>query len=130
MQQPSPPPASPTPAAVLAALAALRAPRVTSEYDLHALVAAALAAAALPCLHEAALLPGRRIDFLCGAVGVEVKRGRPAARAVISQLAAYAQSPRIEALVLVAEKLPRLPETVGGKPLLAVSLSVLWGVAP
>ncbi|MDR0897037.1 MAG: hypothetical protein LBN04_04190 [Oscillospiraceae bacterium] len=119
----------PTPAAILAALASLRAPRVTSEYDLHALVADALSAAALPCLHEAALFPGRRIDFLCGAVGVEVKRGKPAARTVISQLTAYAQSPRIEALVLVAEKLPRLPEMVAGKPLLTVSLSQLWGVA-
>ncbi|MDR0929990.1 MAG: hypothetical protein LBM74_09830 [Oscillospiraceae bacterium] len=120
---------APTPEAVLAALSALRAPRVRSEYDLHALVAAALSAAALPCLHEAALFPGRRIDFLCGTVGVEVKRGRPPARTVISQLTAYAKSPRIQTLVLVAEKLPRLPETVGGKPLLTVSLSVLWGVA-
>ena len=79
---------------VLAALCALRAPRTTNEYDLHRLVAEALDAAGLTVLHEAPLGPRRRIDFLCGSVGVEVKRGWPPFARVLRQLQAYAASPR------------------------------------
>lgn len=114
---------------VLRALRTIRAPRTVSEYDLHALVTQALTASGLVCQHEAPVAPRRRIDVLCGAIGVEVKRGRPAPTALMRQLEAYAASGRIAALVLVAERPPRLPQTVGGKPLRAVSLQRLWGIA-
>ncbi len=114
---------------VLAALAAIRAPRTVSEYDLHALVMAALDAADVPYRHEAPVATRRRIDFLCGGVGVEVKRGKPALTPLLRQLSAYAASGMVSALVLVAERPPRLPETLRGKPLRAVSLFRLWGVA-
>ncbi len=115
--------------AVLAALSNIRAPRTTSEYDLHALVAEAMAGANLPFRHEAPVAMRRRIDFLAGAIGVEVKRGKPARTPLLRQLAAYAESAEIAALVLVAERPPRLPASVGGKPLAAVSLHRLWGIA-
>lgn len=114
---------------VLLALCEIRAPRITSEYDLHALVHDALAAAGLSFQHEVPVAPRRRIDFLCGRVGIEIKRGRPLLSPLLRQLAAYAESNQISALVLVAERPPRLPGKLRGKPLIAVSLSRLWGIA-
>ncbi|MCL1963649.1 MAG: hypothetical protein FWF69_01125 [Firmicutes bacterium] len=114
---------------VLAALSAIRSPRLTSEYDLHALVLEALDNARLPYRHEAPVAPRCRIDFLCGGVGVEVKRGRPSPTPLLKQLAAYALSDAISALVLVAERPPRLPSAIREKPLMVVSLQRLWGIA-
>lgn len=118
-----------SPQTLLSALSKIRAPRTTSEYDLHALVTEALCAAGIPFRHEAPIAPRRRIDFLCGNTGVEVKRGRPLAQPLVRQLRAYAQSEEVGALVLVAEHPPRLAGEVGGKPLYVVSLYKLWGIA-
>ena len=115
--------------AVLTALSALRAPRVQDEYDLHAQVGAALEAAALSFRHEARLAPRRRADYLCGSVVIEIKRGRPRTAALLRQLSGYAESPLVSAVVVVSERLPALPETVCGKPLRAIGLQRLWGVA-
>lgn len=115
--------------AVLEALRSIRAPRTVTEYDLHALVAEALASHGLLYRHEAKLAPRRRIDILCGCVGVEIKRGRPSPAPLLRQLTGYAQSEEIQALVLVADHPPRLPGQVAGKPLAAVSLQRLWGIA-
>lgn len=114
---------------VAQALSALRAPRAQDEYDLHAQVAQALERAGLSFRHEAPLAPRRRVDFLCGSVAVEIKRGRPARAALLRQLGGYAQSPLVSAVVLVAERAPALPAAIGGKPLAVVSLQRLWGVA-
>lgn len=114
---------------ILMALRSIRAPRLPSEYDVHALIIAALKEQGLDCQHEAQLAPRRRIDLLCGAVGLEVKRGRPAAAPLMRQLEGYAKSDRIGALILVVDHAPRLPQTVSGKPLRVVSLQKLWGIA-
>ena len=91
---------------VLAALSTLRAPKARDEYDLHAQTAQALAAARLSFRHEAPVAPRRRVDFLCGSVAIEVKRGRPARAALLTQLAAYARSPLVSSVVLVTETVP------------------------
>lgn len=114
---------------VLAALWKIRAPRIFSEYNLHALVEQALLSGGIAYRHEAPIAPRRRIDFLCGCVGVEIKRGRPSPTALFRQLSAYAASEDVHALILVAERPPRLPESIAGKPLAVVSLQRLWGIA-
>lgn len=114
---------------VTEALRRIRAPRTMSEYDLHALVAEALDLGQVPYRHEAVLAPRRRIDFLCGGVGVEVKRGRPTPAPLCRQLTAYAQSALVSSLVLVAERPPVLPKQIAGKPLHVISLGRLWGIA-
>ncbi len=114
---------------VLAALRSLRVPLIQAEYDLHSMVRAALESAGLPCRHEAALAPRCRIDFLCGGVGVEVKRGRPQRTEIRRQLARYAVSDQVEALVLVTECAVDLPDTLAGKPVRVVCLRKLWGIA-
>ena len=62
---------------VLLALTAIRAPQTQDEYDLHGLTADALQRADIEFRHEAPLASRCRIDFLCGTVGIEIKRGRP-----------------------------------------------------
>lgn len=114
---------------ILSALRKIRAPQCTSEYDLHALVSDALAGEGFSALHEALLQPRHRIDFLCGSVGVEVKRGRPQRTMLLKQLTAYASCDAIDALILIADHPPRLPDMLCGKPLVIISLHRLWGVA-
>lgn len=114
---------------VLAALRTIRAPLERGEYDLHALVAAALDRAGLASRHEVPLAPRCRIDFLCGGIGIEVKRGQPERARIRQQLARYAACDQVEALVLVTERAVDLPPALAGKPLRAVCLRKLWGIA-
>ncbi len=114
---------------VLQALAAIRAPQTQDEYDLHGMVAEALENAGIPFRHEAPLAPRCRVDFLCGEIGIEIKRGRPERIPVEHQLRRYAQSGKLAALILVSERSRPVPGFVEGIPLYAVSLQKLWGVA-
>jgi len=116
--------------AVLKALAAIRAPQAQDEYDLHGMVAEALERAEISFRHEAPLAPRCRVDFLCGDVGIEIKRGRPEQGPVEGQLRRYAATGKLAALILVSEKtLPSLPGFVSGVPIYPISLQKLWGVA-
>ena len=115
---------------VLTALAAIRAPQTQDEYDLHGLAADALQHAGIDFRHEAPLAPRCRIDFLCGTVGIEIKRSRPDANAVSKQLKRYADSGKLTAIILLSEKTaPNLPAFVSGIPVYSVSLQKLWGIA-
>ena len=114
---------------ILRALSTLRVPAAPEEYDIHALVAAALERAGIAARHEACLCPGCRIDFLCGHVGIEVKKNRPPRASLMKQIARYAASPDISALILVAPGDLRLPREVCGVPVECVALARLWGVA-
>ena len=114
---------------ILRALSALRVTAAPEEYDIHALVAAALERAGIAARQEARLCPGCRIDFLCGHVGIEVKKNRPPRTSLMKQIARYAASPDISALILVAPGDLRLPREVCGVPVECVALARLWGVA-
>ena len=116
-------------AAILSALERVRAPAQPGEYDLHALIAAALFCAGIPCAHEYRLAPRCRIDFLCAGVGIEVKKGRPPRAALEKQIARYLASPEISALIVVAQRAVSLPGVIGGKRVHVLSLNRLWGVA-
>ena len=90
---------------------------------------AALERAGIAARHEARLCPGCRIDFLCGHVGIEVKKNRPPRASLMKQIARYAASPDISALILVAPGDLRLPREVCGVSVECVALARLWGVA-
>ena len=111
------------------AISRLRAPALPGEYDLHGMIASALAAEGVAFSHEYKLAPRCRIDFKAGAVGIEVKKGRPNARALATQLARYLASPELSALVVVVQRAVAVPERIAGKPVILISLNRLWGVA-
>ena len=111
------------------ALVKLRVPFCPDEYDLHALVASALKEADIAYLHEERLAQRCRIDFLAGTVGIEVKKGKPVRKQLISQLERYAASPRVDALVGVVERAADLPGAIMGKPCVTLSMNRLWGIA-
>lgn len=114
---------------VLSALGELRSPFALEENDLHSAVAQRLAEAGLPYRHEASIGPGCRIDYLVGNVGIEIKNGRPNEAGLKRQLARYAACPAIGALVVLAPRSVRLPDSVLGKPVRMLALNQLWGVA-
>ncbi len=118
-----------TMAAVAAALMELRQPIAMYETDLHACVAQRLTAAGLPFTHEAKLAKGCRIDFLVGAVGVEIKKGKPSAATLAAQLQRYAACDAVDGLIVITERTVRLPKTLCGKPVRLIPLSQLWGIA-
>ena len=114
---------------ILRAIAALRAPAMPGEYDLHQMVAGALRAAGISCEHEYRLAPRRRIDFFAGGVGVEIKKGRPNARELLRQVERYLACDELAEIVVVTQKVTPLPARVLGKRVTNVSLDRLWGVA-
>ena len=114
---------------IIDALAAVRMPAQPEEYDIHAQVASALGAAGLSYEHEYKLGPRCRIDFRVGRVGIEVKKGRPATSELTKQLRRYLASDALDAVIVVMQRVTRLPATIGGKPVYIVSLNRLWGVA-
>ena len=116
-------------ARVASALAAVRVPAQPEEYDIHSAVAWALSDAGLEYEHEYRLGPRRRIDFRVGRVGIEVKKGRPAASRLAEQLRRYLESDDLDAVVVVAQRVTALPRAIAGKPVCLVSLNRLWGVA-
>ncbi len=114
---------------IMDALSALRAPLSFSEYDIHALVAGALQDAGLEFAHEAPLKARCRIDFLCGDVGIELKRGKPDAKQLKKQAERYLSSEKLVALIIVSERPCALPNALCGKPVYQICLQKLWGIA-
>ena len=114
---------------ILNALSALRIGPQPEEYEIHREIAHALDDARIPYIHEYKLMPGRRIDFLCGSIGIEVKKSRPDAARLRQQLTRYLESDQLSAMIVVVQKPCRLPETICSKPVYVVALNRLWGVA-
>lgn len=114
---------------ILNALSTLRMPAQPEEYEIHAEIARALDAAGIPYIHEYKLMPGRRIDFACGSIGIEVKKSRPASAQLRDQLRRYLDGTQLTAMIVVMQKPCRLPDSICGKPVYLLSLNRLWGVA-
>lgn len=114
---------------ILRALEALRVGPQPEEYEIHRAVAQALEAANVAYVHEGRLAPGRRIDFICGGVGIEVKKGRPDGARLRAQLKRYLENTALTAVVVVLQRPCALPETICGKPVRVLALNRLWGVA-
>ena len=116
-------------ARIAEALSAVRMPAQPEEYDIHAEIARALEAAGIAYEHEYRLAPRCRIDFKVGRVGIEVKKGRPASAGLTKQLRRYLASDALDAVVVVTQRVTRLPRSIDGKPVCILSLNRLWGVA-
>ena len=114
---------------ILDALNSLRVSPQPEEYEIHEEIARALDAAGIHYIHECKLLPGRRIDFACGRIGIEVKKSRPIAAKLREQLKRYLEETELEAVIVVMQKPCILPRTICNKPVYVVALNRLWGVA-
>ena len=114
---------------ILDALSAIRVSAQPEEYEIHAAVARALEDAGIPCIHECPLMPRCRIDFLCGSVGIEVKKSKPDARRLKQQLERYLESDRLTGIIVVLQKSCSLPAAINSKPVHILALNRLWGVA-
>ena len=114
---------------ILNILSSLRVPPQPEEYEIHDMISAAFRAAGVDFVHEYRLAPGRRIDFMAGRIGIEVKKGRPQAAVLMRQLERYLESEEIGAMIVVLQKPCRLPDRIKEKPIYVLSLNRLWGVA-
>ena len=114
---------------VLSALEELRSPFALYETDIHQMVEKRLTEAGIAFTHEAKIGPGCRIDYLAGNVGIEIKKGKPDARALSAQLARYAGCDQISALVVLTQRSVSLPKCIGSIPVYGLVLNQLWGVA-
>ena len=115
---------------VLRALSVIRVAKAApEESELHAAVAQALEKAGLEAKHEAPIAPRCRIDFLCGDIGIEIKKGKTPRARLQSQCARYLASEKVAALVLVSPMALYIPPVIGGKKTVVFSLNRLWGVA-
>ena len=116
-------------ALILSALCAVRMPAQPEEYDIHAAIALALGDAGLVYEHEYRLGPRSRVDFRVDRIGIEVKKGRPATSQLTKQLRRYLESDALDAMIVVTQRVTRIPDAICGKPVCLVSLNRLWGVA-
>ena len=107
----------------------MRVPVGQGEIDIHTLIKLCLEKHGLNPRHEVRLGPHRRIDFMCGSIGIEIKRGRPTAKALLPQVEKYLQSDEVSALILVVERTTNLPRTILNKPVHILSLNKLWGIS-
>lgn len=114
---------------ILNALDSLRIAPQPEEFEIHAAIAHALEQAGIEYNHECRLAHGRRIDFMCGRIGIEVKKNRPAAAQLRMQLTRYLQSPSLDAVIVVLQKPCALPKYLCEKPVYVLALNRLWGVA-
>ena len=93
----------------------------SSEDELQRGIALVLDEAGIAYAREAELSAGERVDFLVGAVGVEVKVAGSLSQ-VARQLLRYA--PHVDGLLLVTARaqLDAFPPTLGGKPVRVVAI--------
>lgn len=111
------------------ALGHIRMPAVQGEYDLHEDVKQALEQAGVSYVHEAKLGPGCRIDFLCGSIGIEVKKGKVQSSRLRTQVEKYLAFEEVHAMIVVTGWTADLPGSIAGKPVRVFGVRRLWGVA-
>lgn len=114
---------------VVHAMETIRCAAACSEEELHAQVAQAFVHCGLEAAHEVRLGPRCRIDFLCGGIGIEIKKSRPERAKLIAQLTRYAACGQVKALVVAAPRGVNLPREIGGKRVTMVALERLWGIS-
>ena len=114
---------------IISALNSIRIPAQPDESDIHNAISLSLTAAGIEFQHEYRLGPRRRIDFVCGSIGIEVKKSRPKASELQAQLKRYLEDSFLTAAIVVLQRPCSLPKTICGKNVYVVSLNRLWGVA-
>lgn len=113
-----------TPFEVRRLLSSVRLP-IDSEKALQAAIEAHLTASGAAFEREVTLAPGDIVDFMVGAVAVEVKI-KGARRAIYRQCERYAAHDNVEAILLVTNVAMGFPPEIGGKPTAVLHLGRAW----
>lgn len=105
----------------------LRARRfpLNDEKALQAMLSQEFSNAGIEHEREVVLAPGDKVDFMVGAVAIEVKI-RESKRKIYNQCARYMEHERVSSLVLLTATAIGLPPEICGKPIFYVSLSRSW----
>lgn len=114
---------------IVHAIEAIRCGAACTEEELHVMIARALQKDGIEAHHEVRLAPRCRIDFLCGGIGIEIKKSRPDRAKLMAQLSRYAACDQVEALVVAAPRGVNLPREIGKKRVTMVALERLWGIS-
>jgi CRISPR/Cas system-associated exonuclease Cas4 (RecB family) len=102
---------------------------VDEEFDLQKSIANMLDKHDIRYKKEYWLGPWNRVDFIVDGVVIEVKKGKPNKRKVISQLERYAAFEEVAGVILVIEKNMDVPKRINLKPCVSIGLNKLWGIA-
>lgn len=79
----------------------------------------------LPNIEREVPATGGIIDFMAGAIGIEVKlKGN--ARAIMRQVRRYAEDTRIAAIVLATSRPVGIEREINGKPVVEFNLGEAW----
>ncbi len=114
---------------VLNALQEIRLPYAVYEMDIHRHVQQALEQRQIVFVHEAKLSAGCRIDYLAGPVGIEIKKGKPNPKQLLSQLERYLRHDALSSMIVVSWFSVKIPSRIAGKRVELIVLSQLWGVS-
>ena len=114
---------------IVRAIETIRCGAACTEDELHDQIAHALWAHGLEVQHEVRLAPRCRIDFMCGGVGIEIKKSRPERSKLMAQLMRYAACEQVSALVVAAPRGVDLPKEIAGKRVMMIALERLWGIS-
>ena len=105
-------------------LSSIRAP-LHDEKATQIFIANSLDAAGMSYEREVSLAAGGRVDFMVGAIAVEVKiKGNRSQ--IIRQLQRYAAHNSVSEIILLTARSIILPPLICGKPTITVSLSRAW----
>jgi hypothetical protein len=114
---------------ILSALYTVRLNTVVEEYEIHNAIIDAFKEKNVSFQHEYKLCKGRRVDFYCQGVVVEVKKLRPQKTRLLKQIKRYLDVQAVTAVIVVLQKSININKTIQGKPVFIVSLNRNWGVA-
>lgn len=114
---------------ILFALHTIRLNAIVEETEIHESIIEAFKERNICFQHEHKLGKGRRVDFFCNGVVIEVKKLRPQKDRLIKQILRYLDVPGVTAVIIVLQKSINIKKTIQGKPVYIVSLNRNWGVA-
>lgn len=115
---------------IIKILETLRMDLVDYESQIHLAIASVLRKNHVQFQQEVRIGSRRRIDFLVGEIGIEVKKGKPSLNTIIRQAERYCESDRIKELILVVERglFDQSFDSIE-KPVYCVTLTKQWGIA-
>lgn len=96
-----------------------------SEKTTQAEIAKMLAANGIAHQREHGLSKGSIIDFMIDGIGIEVKL-RAAPKAIFQQLLRYCQFEEVNGIILITNKMIKLPATINKKPTHVINLGAAW----